>query len=332
MWSGGTIGKPCSAKPTSSSMVRLFRKKRLIILRFMGQPTPTQFQFRTMHDSPRFFLTPSEITQTVSDSGVTKASESWPKLFILGILAGVYIAFASEGSNMAAFNLLASPSTYGLGRCLAGAIFPGGLMLVVIAGAELFTGNTMMLLPLAQRKISVSGLAKNWSVVYFGNFIGSVFVAYLIVCSGQLQAGDGLLGGITIKIAAAKCRFTFVEALSLGILCNWLVCLAVWMAAGARDVTGKILAIFFPIWLFITSGFEHSVANMYYISVGLLAKSNPAWLSAGNLNSEAIASLTWTNFFFANLLPVTIGNIIGGGLFVACTYGMAYASKNPLGR
>ncbi len=270
-----------------------------------------------------------EIAETVSEAGVAKALASFRRLFVLGILAGVYIAFASEASTMAAFNLLADPSTFGLGRCLAGAIFPGGLMLVVIAGGELFTGNTMMLLPLARRKISLGGLLRNWCVVYLGNFVGSVFVAWLIVHSGQLNGGANLLGGVTIKIAASKCHLSFTEALALGILCNWLVCLAVWMAAKAKDVTGKIFAIFFPIWLFITSGFEHSVANMYYISAGLLAKSNPAWMeSAVKLSPDILNSLTWSNFLFANLLPVTLGNILGGGVFVALAYGYAVKPAN----
>lgn len=281
-----------------------------------------------MPDTAKNVLTPQEITQAVSDFGVVKASAPFFRLLILGILAGVYIAFASEGSNMAAFNLLADPSSYGLGRCLAGMIFPGGLMLVVLAGGELFTGNTMMLLALSQRRIGLAGLLRNWGIVYLGNFIGSIFVAWLIVQSGQLNAGENLLGGVTIKIATAKCRLSFVEALSLGILCNWLVCLAVWMATGAKDVIGKIFAIFFPIWLFITSGFEHSVANMYYISAGLLAKSNPAWAEATQLSPEILASLNWTNFFLANLLPVTLGNIIGGGVFVALAYGFCFSSKS----
>ncbi|GHT15735.1 formate/nitrite transporter [Planctomycetales bacterium] len=271
-------------------------------------------------------LTPQEITQTISDSGVAKGAKSAVSLFILGILAGVYIAFASEGSSMAAFNLLADPKTYGLGRCLAGLIFPGGLMLVVIAGGELFTGNTMMLLPLIQKRISVFALLRNWFIVYAGNFAGSVFLAYLIVHSGQLHSGADLLGGVTVKIAATKCHYTFTEALCLGIMCNWLVCLAVWMAAGAKDVTGKIFAIFFPIWLFITSGFEHSVANMYYISAGLFMKYQPLNCDV-YIPDEVFNSLTWTNFFFANLIPVTLGNIIGGGVFVALAYYYAYRTK-----
>lgn len=276
--------------------------------------------------SRSLYLSPSEIMNAVSDSGVVKASAPIFRLFVLGVLAGVYIAFASQGSTMAAFNLLADPTTYGLGRCLAGAIFPGGLMFVVLAGGELFTGNTMMLLPLAQRRIGLFGLLRNWGIVYLGNFVGSVFIAWLIYSSGQLHAGKELLGGMTIKIAATKCQLSFVEALSLGILCNWLVCLAVWMATGAKDMTGKILAIYFPIWLFITSGFEHSVANMYYISAGLLAKTNPTWIETVNLSPEILESLTWTNFFVANLLPVTLGNIIGGGVFVALAYGFGFSS------
>ena len=229
---------------------------------------------------------------------------------------------------MAAYGLLAKPETYGLGRCLMGAVFPAGLMLVVIAGAELFTGNTMMLLPLTQRRITLFAMLRNWFIVYAGNFAGSIVLTFLIYLSGQLNSGNHLLGGMTIKIAASKCSLTFVQAFSLGILCNWLVCLAVWMAMSARDVTGKIFACFFPIWLFITSGFEHSIANMYFIPAGLLAMQSPEWLESARTiaSTECLASLTWTNFFVNNLLPVTLGNIVGGGVFVAMAYG--YIHRN----
>jgi formate/nitrite transporter len=253
----------------------------------------------------------SETCQLVSDAGVTKSGKTTSELFILGILAGAYIAFAAAGSTMAAFNLLANPETFGLGRCVAGLIFPCGLMLVVLAGSELFTGNTMMLLPLAQRRITLFAMLRNWLIVYAGNFFGSVFIAFLICQSGQLSAGNGLLGEMTITIATKKCSLTFAQAFSLGILCNWLVCLAVWMAFGAKDTTGKIFAIFFPIWLFITSGYEHSVANMYYVPAGLFAAQ------ASGLGT----ALTWENFLVANLIPVTLGNIVGGGVFVALAYG-----------
>ena len=257
-----------------------------------------------------------DICQSVSDIGVAKAEKSSADLFILSILAGAYIALAAVGSTMVAFNLLANPETYGLGRCLAGCIFPVGLMLVVLAGAELFTGNVMLLLPLVQRRISLFDMLRNWIIVYAGNFIGALFVAFLIYHSGYLNAGGmGILKSVTVGIATSKCSLTFVEALTLGILCNWLVCLAVWMALGTKDTTGKILAVFFPIWLFVASGFEHSIANMYYIPIGLLAAQSP-WVG-----TEA---LTWENFYVSNLIPVTLGNIIGGGVLVALVYGYVW--------
>ena len=281
-------------------------------------------------NQPLHCLPPAQIVTAVSDSGVAKASAPFCRLLVLGILAGAYVAIAAAASNMAAYNLLAEPSTYGLGRCLAGVIFPGALILIVIAGGELFTGNTMMLLPLAQRRIGLFGLLRNWSIVYVANFAGALCVAWLIVVTGQLNVADNLLGGVTIKIATAKCRLPFANAFLLGIFCNWLVCLAVWMAMGAKDATGKIFAIFFPIWLFITAGFEHSIANMYYIPAGLFAKSTPLYLEAvsKSVSSESLASLTWTNFFVSNLLPVTLGNIVGGGVLVALAYGLAYSVKS----
>jgi len=274
-----------------------------------------------MEKTSAHYASTLEIAQTISDLGVTKTTAPLGRLLVLGILAGVYIAFAAQASSMAAFNLLADPSTYNLGRCLVGVIFPGGLILVIIAGGELFTGNVMMLLPLVRRRIGLGGLLRNWGIVYVANFLGSLLIAWLIIRSGQLNAGDHLLGGVTIQIAAAKCGFSFIEAFTLGILCNWLVCLAIWMATGARDILGKIPVIFFPIWFFNVSGFEHSIANMYYIPAGLLAMSNPEWLAAANLSPEKLAPLTWTNYFVANLLPVTLGNMLGGGAFVAMAYG-----------
>lgn len=273
------------------------------------------------------YLSPAEITSAMIETGVKKASLAPAIQFLLGILAGVYIAFASEGSNMAAFNLLARADTYGLGRCLAGAIFPGGLMLVVVAGGELFTGNTLMAMAVRERRITWAGLAANWFWVYAGNFVGSVLVAHMMAESGLFNVGGNMLGGVTIKIAAGKVGLGFLSAFYLGILCNWLVCLAVWMAAGAMDVVGKIFAIFFPIWLFITSGFEHSVANMYYIPAGLFAKANPAWSAASGLSAQALDNLTWAGFALHNLVPVTLGNIVGGALFVGMAYWASYARK-----
>ena len=265
----------------------------------------------------------------ISDAGVARAERTASDLMLPGILAGTYIAIAGAASTMVAFNLLANPETFGLGRCLAGLVFPCGLVLVVLAGAELFTGNTMMLLPLSQRRMTLVSMLWNWLIVYVTNFAGSVGIAFLIYHSGQLNAGNYLLGGMTIKIAAAKCHLTFLEAFLLGIFCNWLVCLAVWIAAAAQDTTGKILAIFFPIWLFVAAGFEHSIANMYYVPAGLFAAQYPALLESAKeiTKPDVLASLTWTNFFAANLLPVTLGNIIGGGVCVALAYG--YVHRKP---
>lgn len=238
-------------------------------------------------------------------------------------MAGAYISLAGAASTMVAFNLLADPDTFGLGRCLAGGIFPCGLVLVMLAGAELFTGNTMMLLPLAQRRISLVSVLRNWGIVYVANFVGAVAIAGLIYHSGQLNAGNGMLGGVAINIAATKCQMTFGEAFLLGIFCNWLVCLAVWVAVAAKDTAGKILALFFPIWVFVAAGFEHSIANMYFIPVGLFATQSPALLESAQVitSPEVLTSLSLKNFFLVNLLPVTLGNTVSGGMFVALAYG-----------
>ncbi|MDR1776197.1 MAG: formate/nitrite transporter family protein [Desulfovibrio sp.] len=266
------------------------------------------------------FKTPREICLFVSELGIKKASSSSPVLVALGVLAGAFIAFAAEGSNMAAFNLLADPSTYGMGRCLAGVVFPTGLMLVLLAGGELFTGNTLMAISLARKKITLGGMVRNWTLVYLGNFLGSILVAHMMVGSGLFGSGANMLGGVTIKIASGKVSLSFLSAFYLGILCNWLVCLAVWICFGAMDMAGKILGIFCPIWLFITSGFEHSVANMYYIPAGIMAKANAAWATASGLSPEKLDALTWGAFVVNNLVPVTLGNIVGGAVFVGLAY------------
>jgi formate/nitrite transporter len=270
------------------------------------------------------FLSPAEICAYTEETGIKKAALAPVRQFILGILAGAFIAFAAEGSNMAAFNLLASPDTYGLGRCVAGVVFPTGLMLVLLAGGELFTGNTLIGIAVAQKRTSISAMLRNWGWVYFGNFVGSVLLAHMMVNSGLFNSGTGLLGGVTIKIASGKESLSFLSAIYLGILCNWLVCLAVWIAYGAKDMAGKILGIFCPIWLFITSGFEHSIANMYYVPAGIMAKSNAAWAKASGLSQQALNDLTWSNFFLHNLIPVTLGNIVGGLGFVGMVYWFVY--------
>ncbi|SHH17739.1 formate/nitrite transporter family protein [Tepidibacter thalassicus] len=273
------------------------------------------------------YLTPDEIALSTIKTGIKKINRPYIKQFILGILAGAFIAFAAEGSNVSAYGLWAKPETYGLGKAMAGALFGTGLMLVLLAGADLFTGNTLIIMSVLEKKVKLSDMLKNWFFVYTGNFVGSVLVAYMIVKSGQLHMGNNMLAGATIKIASYKVSLSFTSAFFLGVMCNWLVCLAVWLAYGAKDFAGKILAIFFPIWLFITSGFEHSVANMYYISSGILAKSNPHYAEASHLNSQALNALNWKTFIINNLVPVTLGNIVGGALFVGAIYWFLYVRK-----
>lgn len=269
-------------------------------------------------------LKPAEITDFTINMAKDKVAGSFQKLLILGILAGAFIAFAAEGSNMAAFNLFAEPTTYGLGKALAGVVFGTGLMLVVLAGGELFTGNTLILAAVCEKQVSMGKMLRNWIIVYLGNFIGSLLVAYMMVHSGLLASGADMLGAVTLKIAVYKVNLGFSQAFFLGIMCNWLVCLAVWISFGADTMAGKILAIFFPIWLFITSGFEHSVANMYYIPAGIMIKANTTFAELSHLSRDAVDSLTWTSFFVNNLAPVTLGNIVGGGIFVGMAYWYVY--------
>jgi len=212
-------------------------------------------------------------------------------------------------------------------------LFAAGLMLVVVAGGELFTGNCLIVISCLNGKSKWSGLLRNWFYVYLGNFIGSVLIAFLIYKSGQLNASNGMLGGFTIKTAVDKTGLTFENAFYLGIMANWLVCLAVWMSAGAKDMAGKLLAIFFPIWLFITSGFEHSIANMYYITVGIMAKSNPEWVKAAidmGVTPDKLDALNIVTMLSKNLIPVTLGNIAGGALFVGMSYWMTYLYRGKL--
>jgi formate/nitrite transporter len=263
---------------------------------------------------------PVQILEYTSDAAVAKALRGKAAQLILAFFAGAFIAFASEGSNMAAFNLFANPDTYGLGKVLAGAVFGTGLMLVVVAGGELFTGNALIIVGVLDRKVKIRQMLSNWLVVYIGNFIGSVFIAYMMKESGLFNSGNAALGGQTIKIASYKTTLPFHSAFFLGIMCNWLVCLAVWVSFAARDVMGKLFACFFIIGLFITSGFEHSVANMYYIPAGIFAKSNPLWLEASRLSAEQAANLNWASFAVKNLVPVTLGNIVGGALMVGGLY------------
>ena len=262
-------------------------------------------------------LTPAEVFEKVSDSGIGKANGSVAKLFIMGILAGAFIAFGAQASLMAAFNLTSDPATFCVGKVVMGAVFPVGLMMVVLCGAELFTGNCLMVTGALEKKFPWAKIWRNWIIVYIGNLVGSLLIVACIAYSGLWDSGAGLLGAMTVKTAIGKCSLSFGRAVVLGILCNVLVCLAIWMATASKELVGKILAIWFCIGLFIISGFEHSVANMYFIPAGLIAAGNESYVSLLGLDPSA---LTIYGFLIKNLLPVTIGNILGGSLFVGTTY------------
>ena len=271
-------------------------------------------------------MTPSEIADFTVNIGIKKASLSALNQFILGILAGAFIAFGAQAANMATHTI----TDVATAKLIGGLIFPAGLILVLMAGAELFTGNSLMILALCERKITLAQLLRSWVVVYAGNLVGGVLIAILISWSGQLNYTGGLLGGITIKAAAGKVALPFFPAVVLGILCNWLVCLAVWTSFGAKDGISKAVCVFFPIWTFVASGFEHSVANMYYIAAGIFAKCNPSYAAKAieiGVSQSAIDALDWPGMFVRNLVPVTLGNIIGGAGFVGFVYWFVYSRK-----
>jgi formate/nitrite transporter len=244
------------------------------------------------------------------ETGVVKTNYGPRKLLVLGVLAGAFIALGAIFATTVATGGSALP--YGVAKLLTGLVFSLGLILVIVGGAELFTGNNLIVMAWASKKITTQKLLRNWFFVYIGNFIGSVGTAGLLFFSGQYKFGGGAVGLTALNIANAKTSLDFVEALVLGILCNTLVCLAVWLVMSARTTTDKILAIIFPITAFVAAGFEHSIANMYFIPTGLFL--------AGKLPGGGDPELSWGNFFLGNLLPVTLGNIIGGVVFVGFAY------------
>jgi formate/nitrite transporter len=255
--------------------------------------------------------TQAEVAEITVAAGVAKASMPLPKMFLLAILAGVFIALGAAASSVAMHDI----SNVGVARLVAGCVFPVGLILIVVVGGELFTGNCLMVEALWDGKIKVSGLLRNLAVVYVGNLVGSLLAVALVVISNQLAYSDGGLGAFSIKVAFGKVSLPFVTAFVSGILCNVFVCVAVLGAFAARSVAGKILAIFFPIMAFVLSGFEHCVANMYYIPAGIVAALNPAYaIKAQDLygyTADMVAGLD-AAAFIANIVPVTLGNIVGG--------------------
>jgi formate/nitrite transporter len=262
-------------------------------------------------------LLPAEMARRAEYIGVSKAEAPKLKTFALAILAGAFISMGAIFATTVAAGA-SGQLTYGVTKLLVGLVFCLGLILVVVGGAELFTGNNLIVMAWASRKVSSRALASNWGIVYVGNFVGSVGTAVLMFLSQQYTFGGGSIGTVALSIAIGKVSLGFGQAIILGILCNILVCLAVWLTFSARSTMDKIASIIFPISAFVAAGFEHSIANMYFIPIGLLIKTfNPVFAASTELE---LTSLTWRTFLFNNLLPVTIGNIIGGAVFVAAIY------------
>ena len=269
-----------------------------------------------MEQGPIDAYTPAQMAVRVEKAGIAKSTRDFFSTFTLAMMAGLFI-----GLGAAFFTVVIHASTLsvGLTKLIGGLVFSLGLILVIITGAELFTGNNLIVMAFVSRKITSGQVLRNWGIVFIGNLVGALIAVFLIYLSGMWTAGDGSSGVTPLMIANGKVNLTFLEAVSRGILCNILVCLAVYLCYSGRSVTDKILAILFPITAFVALGFEHSVANMYFIPVGLLLKQNQQVLAVAQDilgGAPDLSRLTVYGFVMYNLLPVTIGNIIGGTFFV----------------
>lgn len=289
-------------------------------------------------------LLPGDMARKAEDIGVKKASMDALSMFALATLAGAFIALGAVFSTTALSGSMAitddlgavafrTALPYGWSRVLGGLAFCLGLILVVVAGAELFTGNNLIAMAWASGRVSTARLLRGWAIVYAGNFAGAVGTAGLMFLTRQYTFGKGAVGLTVLTIANDKCKLDLAQAVALGVMCNALVCLAVWLCYSARTTTDKILSILFPITAFVAAGLEHSVANMYFIPMGLLVKAAAPpelWTSIGKSPAD-FGDLTWTAFFLKNLLPVTVGNIAGGSVMVGLVYWFIYLRKKPQG-
>jgi len=269
-------------------------------------------------------LPPGEVARKAETVGVAKAGMPALDLFVLAVLAGAFIALGAAFATTVGSGAADLP--YGVTRLLVGLAFTLGLILVVVAGAELFTGNNLIVMAWASRRVSSVKLLRNWGIVYAGNFVGAFGTALLVWLGEQYTFGDGSVGVTALSIASTKTGLGFGQAIALGALCNALVCLAVWLTYGAHTTADKILAVVPPIAAFVALGFEHSVANMYFVPVALLIKTDQAWTDATS-GLPDLGDVTWGHFLLDNLLPVTIGNVIGGGLMVGAVYWFVYLRR-----
>jgi formate transporter len=289
-----------------------------------------------MNETHMDALLPAEMAIRAEQIGVRKAEMPVFAMFTLAVLAGAFISLGaifaitiSAGSMMATLPDGAIAATaslpYGVTRLLAGVAFCLGLVLVVVGGAELFTGNNLIVMAWASGKVTGRALLRNWVIVYLGNFVGSIATAIMMFFTRQHTFGADAVGVAALKIAVGKVDYTFLQAIALGVLCNALVCMAVWLTFSARSTLDKIVAIIFPITAFVAAGFEHSIANMYFIPYALLIKDfDPDFISRAGDKIPYLDILTWRAFFIDNLIPVTIGNIIGGAVLVAAVYWSIY--------
>lgn len=284
-------------------------------------------------------LLPAEMATSAEYMGVRKAEMPFLKMFMLSVLAGAFISLGalfsttvSAGSmgintpdGAAAFS---TALPFGVTRLLAGFVFSLGLILVVVGGAELFTGNNLIVMAWASGKVSFMAMIRNWVIVYIGNFVGAFGTAILMFFTRQYTFGNDAIGIAAINTAVAKTSLDFMQAIALGILCNALVCMSIWLSFSARSTIDRITAIIFPITAFVAAGFEHCVANMYFIPYALLVKmGDPEFMGRISKKIINLDQLTWGNFILDNLIPVTIGNIIGGAVLVAAVYWAIFLRK-----
>jgi len=263
-----------------------------------------------------FSNTTAEVTSNLIVAGDIKVRRPLHKTIILGIFAGMLIGAGAMASSVAMYDI----ANAGLARLVAGLVFPIGFVMMVLFGGELFTGACLMIMGLLKGKYSLISMIRVLITVFISNLIGGIILAILVAYSGQFKLGDGAMGAFTIKLALSKANISFGSAFISGILCNFFVCFGVVMAGLSKDISGKVLASFLPIMTFVTGGFEHCVANMFYIPVGIFASSNSKFTESAmtkyGISAEKLATLNWQNFFLKNELPVTLGNIVGGMLFI----------------
>jgi formate transporter len=272
-------------------------------------------------------IMPPAMALRAEASGVNRASIDLATLLVLSVVAGAFVSFGAIFATTVSAGGAELP--YGIVRLLVGLAFCAGLIMVIIGGAELFTGNNLLIMAWASNKVTTRAVVLNWVLSFAGNFVGAIATAALMFYSTQYTFGGGSVGLVALNIANAKTSLTFVPALTLGIMCNALVCVAVWMCFSARTNIDRVVTVVPPIAAFAAAGFEHSIANIYFIPMGLFIKAGAPdsfWKAIGKTAAD-FPELTWSNFLVGNLVPVTIGNIIGGSLMVAAVYWFVYLRK-----